>query len=108
MATLNPDTAPTSIGKVIGSTTDVHSTGLQIERARDAYRAYAAVEEKPSKAEVFGWHLYGFCTYFIQTTLLPILFPLIISQTVYDVPEPTQGWDHSYRGLACRQKEMRL
>lgn len=99
---------PTSIGKVIGSTADVHRTGQQIDRARDAYRDYAAVEEKPSKVEVFGWHLYGFCTYFVQTTLIPVLFPLIISQTVSDVPEPPQGWNRSFRGLPCSQKEMRL
>ncbi|XP_031393230.1 uncharacterized protein LOC116204970 [Punica granatum] len=99
---------PTSIGKVIGATADVHRTGQQIERARDAYRDYAAVEEKPSKAEAFGWHLYGFCTYFVQTTLIPVLFPLIISQTVSDVPEPAHGWTHSSRGFPCSQKEMRL
>ncbi|KAK4752282.1 hypothetical protein SAY87_021080 [Trapa incisa] len=99
---------PTSIGKVIAASADVHRSGQQMERARDVYRDCAAVEEKPSKAEVFGWHLYGFCTYFIQTTLIPVLFPLIISQTISDVPEPPQGWNRSFKGLPCSQKEMRL
>ncbi|KAK3429769.1 uncharacterized protein LOC104444255 [Eucalyptus grandis] len=106
----------TSIGKVL-ATTDARGgsggggggggVGLQIERARDPYGAYDA-EEKPSKVEVWGWHLYGFCTYFIETALIPIVFPLIISQVVGAPPAPSQGWTKSHKGMTCREKEMRL
>lgn len=111
----------TSIGKVL-ATTDARGGGgggvgggggggggVQIERARGGgYGAYDAMEEKPARVEVWGWHLYGFCTYFVETALIPIVFPLIISQVVGAPPEPSQGWTKSHKGLACREKEMKL
>ncbi|CAI9772072.1 unnamed protein product [Fraxinus pennsylvanica] len=89
-------------------TPDVHSVGVKIERAREIYKAYAGVEEKPAKSEVLGWYFYGLCSYFVHTVLIPIVFPLIISQTVSDPPEPPQGWSKNYMGLKCKQNQTRL
>lgn len=87
---------------------DVHDTGMKIERAREVYAEHLSIEEKPSKVEVYSWYLYGLCSYFIQTVLVPIVFPLLISQIFKRVPPPTQGWYRSFRGLACDKNEMTL
>ncbi|KAG6383087.1 hypothetical protein SASPL_157172 [Salvia splendens] len=65
------------------TTPDSHNVAAQ-----DMYKAGggAGVEEKPSKPEVLGWYMYGLCSYFVHTVLIPIVFPLIISQTVSDPP----------------------
>ncbi|KAA8521223.1 hypothetical protein F0562_011940 [Nyssa sinensis] len=89
-------------------TPDVHGVGMKIQRAEEAYKAYAGFEDKPTKGEVFGWCLYDLCSYFIHTVLIPIVFPLIISQIMSMPQEPAQGWKTSYKGLPCRQKEMQL
>lgn len=69
-------------------------------------------QQKPSRAEELGWYLYGLCSYFIQTTLVPIIFPLIVAQIAtknVDKFEPVQGWDRSFKGLSCfGEKEMKL
>lgn len=63
---------------------DVHK--LQKAVDEDDYRGYGGDDQeiKPTKSEVFGWYLYGImCSYFIHTVLIPIVFPLIVSQTFY-------------------------
>lgn len=92
----------------IAATPDVQDTGMKIERAREVYAEHLSIEEKPSHVEVNSWYLYGLCSYFIQTVLVPIVFPLIIGQIYRNVPEPAQGWYRSFRGLACTNKEMTL
>ncbi|KAF8033535.1 hypothetical protein BT93_D2202 [Corymbia citriodora subsp. variegata] len=93
---------------VVAATPDVHDTSMKIERAKEVYAEYLSIEEKPSKVEVYSWYLYGLCSYFIQTILVPIVFPLLISQIFKRVPPPAQGWDRSFKGLACKQNEMTL
>ncbi|CAA2976296.1 major facilitator superfamily domain-containing [Olea europaea subsp. europaea] len=91
------------------ATPDVHRVAMEIKRAEENYQKYAAnLEEKPSKGEVLCWYLYGLCSYFVHTVLIPIVFPLIISQTVSTPHEPQQGWLKSYRDLNCRKNEMQL
>lgn len=90
------------------STPDMHNVAMKIQRAREAYKEYVGNQEKPSKGEVFGWYFYGLCSYFIHTVLVPILFPLIIGQTVPKPPEPQQGWLRSYKGFECSEKKMQL
>ncbi|EPS61563.1 hypothetical protein M569_13231, partial [Genlisea aurea] len=90
----------------------IFSLGMKIQKEREVYRAYGAggggFEEKPTKGEIVTWYFYGFCTNFVLTVLIPIVFPLLISQTVPDLPEPPQGWLKSYKGLKCLQEEMQL
>ncbi|KAL3497943.1 hypothetical protein ACH5RR_040675 [Cinchona calisaya] len=90
------------------STPDMHNVAMKIQRAREAYEEYVGNQNKPSKGEVFGWYFYGLCSYFIHTVLVPIMFPLIISQTVPKPPEPQQGWLRSYKGLECTEKKMQV
>ncbi|KAF3447846.1 hypothetical protein FNV43_RR08552 [Rhamnella rubrinervis] len=74
----------------------------------EAHKIYAGFEDKPSKLEVFGWCLYELCSYFIYTVLIPIVFPLIVSQIV-DLPkEVGEGWVENRRGYKCMAKELRL
>ncbi|KAL0312387.1 UNVERIFIED_CONTAM: hypothetical protein Sradi_5638000 [Sesamum radiatum] len=89
-------------------TPDVHSVSMKIQRAREVYKAYGGIEDKPTKGEVMVWYLYGLCSYFVHTVLIPIVFPLIISQTVGDPPVPRQGWLRSHKDLQCKESEMRL
>ncbi|KAL0329890.1 UNVERIFIED_CONTAM: hypothetical protein Sradi_4975700 [Sesamum radiatum] len=89
-------------------TPDVHSVSMKIQRAREVYKAYGGIEDKPTKGEVMVWYLYGLCSYFVHTVLIPIVFPLIISQTVGDPPVPRQGWLRSHKDLQCKENEMRL
>ncbi|XP_071918326.1 uncharacterized protein [Coffea arabica] len=87
---------------------DINNVAMKIQRAREAYEEYAGNQEKPSRGEVFGWYFYGLCSYFIHTVLVPILFPLIIGQTVPKPPEPQQGWLRSYKGIVCTERKMQL
>ncbi|XP_050266208.1 uncharacterized protein LOC126709886 [Quercus robur] len=98
-------------------TPDVQSTETKMEmmkqQSKEAYKDYENLrdddeEEKPGNVEVVGWYMYDFCTYFIHSVLIPIVFPLIIAQTVSWPPQPVQGWDMSPRGLVCREKESKL
>lgn len=87
---------------------DVHGESKKIQRAVEDYTAYGGIQDKPTKGEVMLWYLYGLCSYFVHTVLIPIVFPLIISQTVSPPPPPRQGWLMSYKGLKCKQSEMLL
>lgn len=94
-------------------TPDMNNVAMKIERAKEIYREYNVGfdninEEKPRKYEVFGWYFYGLCSYFVLTVLIPIMFPLIIGQTVPQPQEPTRGWFRSYRDLQCRKRETLL
>lgn len=89
------------------ATPDVHNVAMKIERAKEVYREYGGIQDRPSKGEVMLWCFYGLCSYFIHTVLIPILFPLIISQ-ISKAPEPAQGWEKSFKGLTCTKKEMQV
>ncbi|KAG9454402.1 hypothetical protein H6P81_007306 [Aristolochia fimbriata] len=89
-------------------TPDVHNTAQQLERANRVYKEIARVEDPPTTWEMFVWYFYGLCSQFVYTVLLPIVFPLILSQMVRDAPEPEQGWGKSFMGLPCRKDEMQL
>ncbi|XP_016441670.1 uncharacterized protein LOC107767263 [Nicotiana tabacum] len=82
--------------------------GMKIQREEEAYRLFAGYEEKPTKTEVFGWYFYGMCSYFIHTVLIPIVFPLILSQTVSWPSQPQHRLVKNSRGLECRQRELQL
>ncbi|XP_060178481.1 uncharacterized protein LOC132608735 [Lycium barbarum] len=83
---------------------------LKIQKEEEeAYRLYTGNhEEKPTKTEVLGWYLYGMCSYFIHTVLIPIVFPLILSQTVSWPSQPQQSLVKNARGLECRPRELQL
>ncbi|CAL1399543.1 unnamed protein product [Linum trigynum] len=90
------------------STPDLHDTGMKLERAREAYAGYSDVVDRPPKMEVWMWYLYELCSYFIHSCLLPIVFPLMISQ-IHRLPaEPDRGWLTSPLGLSCRPEESQL
>lgn len=88
-------------------TPDVYSVSMKLERAKEVYRQYGGIQDKPSKGEVILWCFYGLCSYFLHTVLIPILFPLIISQ-IFKAPEPLQGWEKSFEGLSCTKKDMQV
>lgn len=93
----------------IVNTPDVQSMAMKMERAEKAYMVYEEQEGgNPAGLEVWGWYLYEFCSYFVHSVLIPIVFPLIISQVVSKPPEPAQGWSKNSRGFVCTQKEMKL
>ncbi|XAR70705.1 hypothetical protein NMG60_11027656 [Bertholletia excelsa] len=91
-----------------GATPDVNGVGMKFQRAQEAYKVCAGVQDKPTKVEVVGWFFYGLCSYSIHTVLVPIVFPIIISQIFPDLPMPKQGWEKTSMGLACKKKEMQL
>ena len=97
-------------GKGISSAAaDVKNTAMKILGAREAYRdAYEEMQDKPSRFEVFGWYFYEFCTYFIQTVLIPVVFPLIISQLQHLSTDPLQEWLKTHPGSVCKDKEITL
>lgn len=89
------------------ATPDVHSVAMKLERAKEVYKEYGGIQDKPNKGEVMVWCLYGLCSYFIQTVLIPIVFPLIISQ-ISKAPTPEQGWDKGFKGLSGTKMEMQV
>lgn len=88
------------------TTQDVHGASMKIQRAREAYKEYAGLEEKPKKVEVLSWYFYELCSHFILTVLVPIVFPLILTQIV-KLPE---SWDdlRAKSGATCTHKEINL
>ncbi|TKY58486.1 hypothetical protein E2542_SST15548 [Spatholobus suberectus] len=66
------------------------------------------VGDKPSRFEVWGWYLYEFCSYFVQTVLIPVVFPLIIGQLQHLPMEPVPDWPMNHPGMACAEKEIHL
>ncbi|CAK7356031.1 unnamed protein product [Dovyalis caffra] len=90
------------------ATPDVHNTAMKIERAREVYGAYTGTVGKPTKGETWLWYLYELCSYFIHTTLVPILFPLIISQIFHSPPEPAGDLIMNKKGLLCGANQMKL
>ncbi|KAH9753163.1 hypothetical protein KPL71_014979 [Citrus sinensis] len=89
---------------------DVHDAAVKIERAKGAYMAYSGLQEKPSKLEIWMWYLYEMCSHFIVTTVVPVVFPLIISEIVSktDDHDDDQGWGQTPRGIACMLREIKL
>uniref|UniRef100_A0A7N0U5X5 Uncharacterized protein n=1 Tax=Kalanchoe fedtschenkoi TaxID=63787 RepID=A0A7N0U5X5_KALFE len=95
-----------------------HDPGVKLALAREAYKAYGDLEDKPRRGEVLGWCLYEFCSYFIHTVLLPIVFPLIISQAVADPHKlltataaalaDTRALAVSDMGFQCKHRQMQL
>lgn len=89
-------------------TPDVNGTAMKLERANQAYKAYAGLQDKPTKGEVLAWYFYELCSYFIHTVLIPIVFPLIISQVVSSPLQSVDEWIKNDKGLLCKQKEVQL
>lgn len=81
------------------------SKEMKVEK--DSYEVYGVLGH-PRKGEVWLWYLYEVCSYFIDTVLIPVLFPLILSQIIDTPPEPARGWSTSPKGLLCRPKQMHL
>lgn len=103
--------APSEIGKGNSTTRpDLHNRAVKILRARETYNGgyNDEVGEKPSRFEVFGWYLYEFCFYFVQTVLVPVVFPLIISQLQKQPTVSLQEWNKTHPGTHCSQKEFHL
>ena len=89
------------------ATPDVKDAGMKIEMAREVYKAYGDFEEAPTKLEIFTWYLYSMCSYFIQAVLIPIVFPLFISEIRSHGNIPNESFKNS-RGLTCYLSEMDL
>lgn len=87
------------------ATPDVQGVAMKIQRARQVYQTY---EEKPTNVEILLWYLYELSSYFIHAVLIPIVFPLIISQTVSAPAEPPQGWLASFKDLKCNKNQMQM
>lgn len=71
---------------------------------------YASVvpEDPPSPLELAGWYIYGFCSYFVMTVLLPVLFPLLITQVAFPPTDLSSAAVISLKGHSCSQREMAL
>lgn len=95
-------------GNAMAASPDMHNTAMKILRAREAYKSYEVEQEKPTKIEVLGWYLYEFCSYFVQTVLIPLVFPLIISQLQQLSQDTASDWANNHHGLSCSDKEITL
>ncbi|XP_057810101.1 uncharacterized protein LOC131024609 [Salvia miltiorrhiza] len=84
------------------ATPDVQSVAMKIQRARQVY------DDKPTNLEILLWYLYELSSYFIHAVLIPIVFPLIISQTVSAPTEPPHGWLTSFKDLNCTKNQMQI
>lgn len=96
----------------------VPDSGMELAHAEKACKAYGGVEEKPGRGEVLGWYFYELCSYFIHTVLLPIVFPIIISQAVADPDKVLTATEAaladskslavSGMGFQCKHRQMQL
>lgn len=62
----------------------------------------------PEMPELVAWHVFSFASYFVHNFLIPVLFPLMITQRAWPnsnlLPPPA----YTPRGVECSQKEMAL
>ncbi|RHN41746.1 hypothetical protein MtrunA17_Chr8g0369331 [Medicago truncatula] len=87
----------------------LHSKSKKVVKSRDNSNEFeGSIGEKPSRYEVWGWYLYEFCSYFVQTVVIPVLFPLIISQLQILPTDPVPDWQNSHHGMICSDKEIHL
>lgn len=77
-------------------------------RSNNSYANEEVIGDEASRFEVWGWYLYEFCSYFVQTVLIPVVFPLIISQLQHLPMDPVQDWFKNHQGLVCSEKEINL
>lgn len=91
----------------VENTSELQNVTMKLERANKVYSEYGGIQDKPNKGEVMLWCFYGLSSYFIHTVVIPILFPLIISQ-ISNPPEPKQGWDKSFMNITCTQNQMQV
>ncbi|KAI7993796.1 hypothetical protein LOK49_LG11G01974 [Camellia lanceoleosa] len=90
------------------ATMDVHGAAVKIQRANEAYQGYAGFYDKPPKAEVLAWFFNELCSYFIHTVLIPVVFPLLISQIVWPIKYPLPEWGKNSKGFNCLEKDLQL
>jgi hypothetical protein len=89
-------------------------TAREIQVVREAYRretaapAYVIPEEPPAMVELVGWYIYGFCSYFITHLLLPVLFPVIVTQIAYPNSDFTPDTKYTLKGATCSVHEMSM
>lgn len=88
----------------------LHHMESSKSREASSYDEYEEeIGEKPSRFEVWGWYIYEFCSYFVQTILIPVVFPLLISQLQQlPIDGTLQEWDKNHQGMDCAQKEILL
>ncbi|KAL7164709.1 hypothetical protein ACSBR2_040585 [Camellia fascicularis] len=90
------------------ATMDVHGAAVKIQRAKEAYQGYAGFYDKPPKAEVLAWLFNELCSYFIHTVLIPVVFPLLISQILWPIKYPLPEWGKNSKGFNCLEKDLQL
>ncbi|KAI3978331.1 hypothetical protein MKX01_013129 [Papaver californicum] len=72
------------------------------------------VRNLPTNFEIYTWYLYGLCSYFILTFVIPLLFPLIIGQVISSSSSSTASHVQAMSleslkdNLHCRLNEMNL
>ncbi|KAG6482755.1 uncharacterized protein LOC122013747 [Zingiber officinale] len=63
----------------------------------------------PAALELAVWHLFSFSSYFVQAFLLPVLFPLMITQRAWPATTALPSSPgFTERGVRCSQTEMFL
>ncbi|KAG4940960.1 hypothetical protein JHK87_044831 [Glycine soja] len=84
-------------------------SSMKISKSGEVYSYdYEETGDEPSRFEVWGWYLYEFCSYFVQTVLIPVVLPLMISQLQNLPMDPVRVWFKSHQGRACAAKEINL
>lgn len=69
---------------------------------------HAKLEDPPRElGQLIGWFVYGLCSYFVHTVLIPILFPLLIIERAAPTSDLTPP-AHTSRGVACSPEELNL
>ncbi|XP_009383130.3 uncharacterized protein LOC103970944 [Musa acuminata AAA Group] len=74
----------------------------------DDHKEQTPVEAPPEKMELVGWYVFSFCSYFVHEFLVPVLFPLMITQRAWPAFDLPPAPAHTPSGVACSQKEMTL
>ncbi|KAH9316505.1 hypothetical protein KI387_025132 [Taxus chinensis] len=72
------------------------SDGQRFYKAQESFIRFAASEDVPTKVEMFSWGIYGLCSHFAQAFLIPVLFPLLLGQTVKLSGNYERDWDDTF------------
>lgn len=65
---------------IVGAGGGVEERKERKEGLRVVEHALPLLEEPPTMLEWLGWYVYGVCSHFVLSFLLPILFPLMVAQ----------------------------
>ncbi|KAJ4829436.1 hypothetical protein Tsubulata_006631 [Turnera subulata] len=108
MPPAHPNTSSTALKNITDECPNYYTNNKESSSSSSSSGANLVLLGRPSNREVWLWYLYDLCSYFIHTTLVPVLFPLIISQILKLPADSSTNKLINSKGILCGGKQMNL